>query len=87
MINKRGSPQHRPFDAGSGQDALFPNDEGNPDEEIRLRKVSRRALASTKLHAFRLYNLCHAFALRRRSILASLLRSRVVDLRLRTWTY
>jgi len=41
---------------------LFPNDEGNPHDESRVRKAFKRALKSAKLPAFRLYDLRHTFA-------------------------
>ena len=41
---------------------LFPNDEGKPHDEARVRKVFKRALGKAKLPAFRLYDLRHTFA-------------------------
>jgi hypothetical protein len=41
---------------------LFPNDEGRPHEESRVRKAFKRALRSAKLPAFRFYDLRHTFA-------------------------
>jgi integrase len=40
----------------------FPNDEGKPQDEARVRKVFKRALGKAKLSAFRLYDLRHTFA-------------------------
>ncbi len=41
---------------------LFPNDEGNPHDEWRVRKAFKRAVTRAKLPAFRLYDLRHTFA-------------------------
>jgi integrase len=41
---------------------LFPNDEGNPHDESRVRKAFKRALKRAKLPAFRLYDLRHTYA-------------------------
>jgi len=41
---------------------LFPNEEGKPHDEARVRKVFKRALGKAKLPAFRLYDLRHTFA-------------------------
>jgi integrase len=41
---------------------LFPNDEGHPHDESRVRKAFKRALKAAKLPAFRLYDLRHTFA-------------------------
>jgi len=48
---------------GWGEPAwLFPNDEGKPHDESRVRKAFKRALKRAKLPAFRLYDLRHTFA-------------------------
>jgi integrase len=41
---------------------LFPNDDGRPHDEARVRRVFKRALGTAKLPAFRLYDLRHTFA-------------------------
>ena len=41
---------------------LFPNDEGKPHDESRVRKAFKRALEREQLPAFRLYDLRHTFA-------------------------
>ena len=41
---------------------LFPNEEGKPHDEARVRKVFKRALGKAKLPTFRLYDLRHTFA-------------------------
>jgi integrase len=41
---------------------LFPNEEGKPLDESRVRKLFRRTLKRAKLPAFRLYDLRHTFA-------------------------
>jgi hypothetical protein len=41
---------------------LFPNDEGHPPDESRVRKAFKRALTRAKLPAFRLYDLRHTLA-------------------------
>ena len=41
---------------------LFPNDEGNPMDESRVRKVFKRALKAAALPEFRLYDLRHTYA-------------------------
>jgi integrase len=48
---------------GSGEpDWLFPNEEGKPMDESRVRKAFKRALKDAKLPAFRLYDLRHTYA-------------------------
>jgi integrase len=41
---------------------LFPNDEGRPHEESRVRKFHKRGLKDAKLPSFRLYDLRHTYA-------------------------
>jgi hypothetical protein len=41
---------------------LFPNEEGRPADESRVRKVFKRALTTARLPAFRLYDLRHTYA-------------------------
>jgi integrase len=48
---------------GSGElEWLFPNEEGHPLDESRVRKVFRRGLAQAKLPGFRVYDLHHTYA-------------------------
>ena len=41
---------------------LFPNEEGNPLDESRVRKTFKRALGHAKLPGFRVYDLRHTYA-------------------------
>ncbi len=41
---------------------LFPNEEGGPMDESRVRKAFKRALKDAKLPAFRVYDLRHTYA-------------------------
>ncbi len=41
---------------------LFPNDEGGPMDESRVRKAFKRALKEARLPAFRVYDLRHTYA-------------------------
>jgi hypothetical protein len=41
---------------------LFPNEEGNPMDESRVRKAFKRALKAATLPEFRLYDLRHTYA-------------------------
>jgi integrase len=48
---------------GSGEpEWLFPNEEGKPMDESRVRKAFKRALKDARLPAFRLYDLRHTYA-------------------------
>jgi len=41
---------------------LFPNEEGKPAEESRVRKIFKRALRTARLPEFRFYDLRHTYA-------------------------
>jgi integrase len=41
---------------------LFPNEDGTPHDEAKVRKKFKRALSKAKLPAFRLYDLRHTYA-------------------------
>ena len=41
---------------------LFPNDDGHPMDESRVRKVFKQALKRAKLPEFRVYDLRHTYA-------------------------
>jgi integrase len=41
---------------------LFPNEEGKPADESRVRKIFKRALKTARLPEFRLYDLRHTYA-------------------------
>jgi hypothetical protein len=41
---------------------LFPNDEGKPHDESRVRKFHKKGLKDAKLPSFRLYDLRHTYA-------------------------
>ena len=48
---------------GTGEpEWLFPNEDGGPMDESRVRKAFKRALKDAKLPAFRLYDLRHTYA-------------------------
>jgi integrase len=52
----------RPLASTAQAEWLFPNEEGKPHDEARVRKTFKRALGKAKLPAFRLYDLRHTFA-------------------------
>lgn len=41
---------------------LFPNDEGKPHDESRVRRFHKKGLKDAKLPSFRLYDLRHTYA-------------------------
>src|SRR5207249_9347179 len=43
-------------------DWLFPNEEGKPADESRVRKIFKRALRTARLPEFRFYDLRHTYA-------------------------
>jgi integrase len=48
---------------GTGEPtSLFPNEQGKPHDDSRVRKAFKRALKDAKLPTFRLYDLRHTYA-------------------------